>query len=256
MSQSEIRRTLFPGFPPAALAFLADLRRHNNRRWFQARKHIYEQSVKAPMVEMIYRIGEAFPRFAPEMVADPKVSLYRIYRDTRFSPDQSPYKTHAAAVFPVRGLPKNSGPGLYFHISPEEVLIGGGIYMPEPSVLRAVRERMATSPREFRSLVESPRFRKAFGELEGKQLKTMPKGFSADHPAAKYLRFQQFLFGKVFSPKLAASSRFLPTLLDCFKKGMPFIRFLAAAVTTGARGNALSMTVPAPGVSSPNTKTY
>jgi len=233
MSKSTVQRNHFPGFPPAALTFLADLRRHNNRRWFQAQKDIYEQSVKAPMVEVIGRIGEAFPRFAPEMVADPKISFYRIYRDTRFSPDKSPYKTHAAAVFPVRGLPKNSGPGLYFHISPEEVLIGGGIYMPDPPVLRAVRERIAASPREFRSIVESPRFRKAFSELEGEQLKTMPKGFSADHSAAKYLRYKQFLFGKVFSPKLATSSRFLPTLLDCFKEGMPLIRFLAAAIPKG-----------------------
>jgi len=238
MSKSTVQRNHFPGFPPAALTFLADLRRHNNRRWFQARKDIYEQSVKAPMAEVIGRIGEAFPRFAPEMVADPKISFYRIYRDTRFSPDKSPYKTHAAAVFPVRGLPKNSGPGLYFHISPEEVLIGGGIYMPEPPVLRAVRERIAASPREFRSIVESPRFRKAFGELEGEQLKTMPKGFSADHSAAKYLRYKQFLFGKVFSPKLATSSRFLPTLLACFQEGIPLIRFLAAAIPKGARGNA------------------
>ena len=228
MSKSTVRRNHFPGFPPAALSFLADLRKHNNRPWFQARKHIYEQCVKGPMVEMIGRIGEAFLRFAPEMAADPKVSLYRIYRDTRFSPDKSPYKTHAAAVFPVRGLPKNSGPGLYFHISPEEVLIGGGIYMPEPPVLRAVRERIAASPREFISIVESPRFRKAFGEMEGEQLKMMPKGYSVDHPAAKYLRYKQFLFGKVFSPTLATSPRFLPTLLECFEQGMPLIRFLAA----------------------------
>ena len=203
MSRNSARRDYFPGFPPAALTFLADLRRHNNRRWFQARKDIYEQSVKAPMIELIHRIGEAFPRFAPEMVADPKVSLYRIYRDTRFSPDKSPYKTHAAAVFPVRGLPKNSGPGLYFHIAPDEVLIGGGIYMPDSSVLRTVRERIAASPHEFRAIVESSRFRKAFDELEGEQLKTMPKGFSVDHPAAEYLRYKQFLFGKVFPPKLA-----------------------------------------------------
>jgi uncharacterized protein (TIGR02453 family) len=181
------------------------------------------------MVELVHQIGEAFPRFAPEVVADPKVSLYRIYRDTRFSPDKSPYKTHAAAVFPVRGVPKNSGPGLYFHIAPDEVLIGGGIYMPDSSVLRAVRARIAASPREFRAIVESQRFRKAFDELEGEQLKTMPKGFSADHSAAKYLRYKQFLFGKVFPPKLATSSRFLPTILDCFEEGMPLIRFLAAA---------------------------
>jgi uncharacterized protein (TIGR02453 family) len=223
-------------FPPDALVFLAGLRKHNRRDWFQPRKHIYEESVKAPMIEAIHRVGEAFRRFAPEMVADPKVSLYRIYRDTRFSPDKSPYKTHAAAVFPVRGLPKNSGPGLYFHFSPEEVLMGGGMYMPETDALRAVRARIAALPREFIALVESRRFRKMFGELEGERLKTMPKGFSADHPAAKYLRHKQFLFGTVHPSSLATSSRFFPTLLDCFRGGMPLIRFLAKAVPKGEIG--------------------
>jgi uncharacterized protein (TIGR02453 family) len=220
-------------FPPAALAFLGELRKHNQRRWFQPRKHIYEESVKTPMTEAVHRIGEALARFAPEMVADPKISLYRIYRDTRFSPDKSPYKTHAAAVFPFRGLPKNSGPGLYFHISPEEVLIGGGMYMPESEALRAVRAAIAATPREFIRIVESKRFRKAFGELEGEQLKTMPKGFSADHPAARYLRYKQFLFSRVHSPSLATSPRFFPTLLGGFKEGMPLIRFLAKAVPKG-----------------------
>lgn len=225
-----------PAFPPGALAFLGQLRKHNRRDWFQPRKHIYEDTVKGPMVEVIHRMGEAFRRFAPEMVADPKVSHYRIYRDTRFSPDKSPYKTHAAAVFPVRGLPKNSGPGLYFHISPEEVLIGGGMYMPEPPALRAVRQRIAANPREFIGIVESPRFRRAFGELQGEQLKTMPKGFSPDHQAARYLRHKQFLFGKFFAPSLATSPRFFPTLIDCFQEGMPLIRFLARAVPKGELG--------------------
>jgi uncharacterized protein (TIGR02453 family) len=223
-------------FPPAALTFLSELRKHNQRRWFQPQKHIYEESVKAPMIEAVHRVGEAFRRFAPEMVADPKISLYRIYRDTRFSPDKSPYKTHAAAVFPFRGLPKNSGPGLYFHISPEEVLIGGGMYMPEPPALRAVRARIAAFPREFIRIVESKRFRKAFGELEGERLKTIPKGFSADHPAARYLRHKQFLFGNLYAPGLATSPRFFPTLIDCFRGGMPLIRFLAKAVPKGDLG--------------------
>lgn len=222
------------GFPPEALQFLRDLRKHNNRRWFQARKENYEQLLKAPMAEIIVSIGEAFRRFAPEMVADPKISPYRIYRDTRFSADKSPYKTHAAAVFPVRGLPKNAGPGLYFHVSPDELLMGGGIYMPDPPVLRAVREHIAAHPREFLSIVEGTAFRKAFGELEGERLKTMPKGFSADQDAAEYLRYKQFLFGKTCPPKLATSPRLLPALLDCFEKGMPLIRFLKEAVGKGS----------------------
>ena len=216
-------------FPPEALTFLASLRRHNTRPWFQAHKETYEQAIKGPMVEVIVSLREAFRHFAPEMVADPRVSVYRLYRDTRFSRDKSPYKTQTAAVFPARGLPTNSGPGLYFHISPDEVLIGGGIYMPEPDLLRAVRNRIAKRPEEFFSLVNDRKFRRTFGVLEGEQLKSMPKGFLPDHVAARYLRYKQFLFGKVFPPLLATSSRLLPTLVDCFQKGMPLIRFLSKA---------------------------
>ncbi|MBI4464462.1 MAG: DUF2461 domain-containing protein [Acidobacteria bacterium] len=231
-----MRSAKFPGFPPEALVFLAALRKHNIRVWFQARKETYERAIKSPMTELILSIGEAFRGFAPEMVADPRVSFYRIYRDTRFSRDKSPYKTQAAAVFPVRGLPKNSGPGLYFHISPDEVLMGGGIYMPEPRLLRAVRQRIAEKPEEFFSILQANKFRRTFGDLEGEQLKSMPKGFSADHVAARYLRYKQFLFGNVHPSPLATSRRLLPTLLTCFETGMPLIRFLREAAMQAISG--------------------
>lgn len=217
----------FKGLPPEAVTFLRRLKRNNRREWFQVHKDDYERFVKAPMTELILCIGEGLRRAAPEIVADPKTSLYRIYRDTRFNPDKTPYKTHAAAVFPVCGLPKNSGPGLYFHVSPEELLVGGGIYMPDPPLLRAVREEIAANPRAFVRIVEAPSFRKAFGQLEGDQLKSMPKGFSPQHPAAEYIRYKQFLFGQVLSPRIASSTRLLPAILDCFEKGMPLVRFLS-----------------------------
>lgn len=213
-------------FPPEGVAFLRQLKRNNNREWFQAHKNSYERFVRTPMAEMVVVIGEAFRRFAPEMVAEPRVSIYRIYRDTRFSRDKTPYKTQVAAVFPVRGLPKNSGPGLYFHISPEEVLIGGGIYMPESALLRAVRHEIAAHPKKFLAIVEGREFRNAFGELEGEQLKTAPKGFPPDHPTARYLRYKQFLFGEEHPAALATTPRLVPTVLRCFEKGMPLIRFL------------------------------
>ena len=218
-----------PTFPREGMAFLGRLKRNNNREWFQAHKDSYERFVRAPMADLVLAIGEAFRRFAPEMVADPKVSIYRIYRDTRFSQDKTPYKTQVAAVFPVRGLPKNSGPGLYFHIAPEEVLIGGGVYMPEPELLRVVREQLMARPKQFLAIVESREFRKAFGELEGEQLKSAPKGFPAEHPAARYLRYKQYLFGEIHPASLATSPKFLPRLLNCFEKSMPLIRFLKVA---------------------------
>ena len=224
----------FAGFPKEGLAFLRQLKRNNNREWFQANKQSFEQFVKAPMEELVLAIGDRLRKAAPEIVADPKVSIYRIYRDTRFSKDKSPYKTHVAAVFPTRGLSKHSGPGFYFHISPDELLMGGGIYMPEPEVLRAVRESIAAHPKKFLAIVEGASFRKAFGELEGEQLKSAPKGFSADHSASKYLRYKQFLFGETYPPEVALTPRLLPALLKCFEGGLPLMRFLAAPAKTVA----------------------
>ena len=113
------------------MRFLRALKRNNRREWFNSRKERYEAEVRAPMIAIIEQLALDFRDFAPELVAGPKSSLYRIYRDTRFSADKKPYKTHAAAVFPWRGLPKHEGAGLYFHVGPEELWIGGGLYMPQ-----------------------------------------------------------------------------------------------------------------------------
>ena len=110
-----------PRFTPAALKFLRALKRNNRREWFNAHRDDYEAHVRQPMTVIIERLGVDFRAFAPELVASPRVSLYRIYRDTRFSENKTPYKTHVAAVFPTRGLAKHEGAGLYFHVSPEEV---------------------------------------------------------------------------------------------------------------------------------------
>src|SRR5690349_18014465 len=132
----------FRVFPPASLKFLQQIRRHNNSEWFAKNRAVYEESLKAPLQELVAAVAVGLRKDAPEIVADPAKSAYRIYRDVRFSPDKSPYKTHVAAIFPTRGATKNSGPGLYFHYSAEEVLIAGGVYMPEPDQLRAIREHI------------------------------------------------------------------------------------------------------------------
>ena len=104
---------LFRSFSPQALTFLRALKRNNNREWFAARKNEYERLVREPMLTLIDRLAADLPAFAPELVASPKASLYRIYRDTRFSEDKTPLKTNVAAIFPCRGLPKHQGAGLY-----------------------------------------------------------------------------------------------------------------------------------------------
>lgn len=215
-----------PRFPVEGLKFLRAIKRNNRREWFQAHREEYEKYVKGPMTEIVLALAGDFRKIAPEMVADPKICLYRIYRDTRFSNDKSPYKSHTAAVFPPRGLGKHSGAGLYFHISGEETLIAGGIYAPMPENLLAVRQQIAGHHRSFRSIVESPAFRKAFDEMGGAKLSRVPKGFRSDHPAAEYLKHKQFLAGRQFPADLATSPRFYRTLVAHFWALMPFLRFL------------------------------
>ncbi len=186
-------------FTIKTLRFLRALKRNNDREWFRARKAQYEADVRQPMIALIERLAADFKSFAPEFVAEPKVSLYRIYRDTRFSADKTPLKTHAAAHFPMRGMPKGEGGGLYFEIAPAWVWIGGGLYMPSNPQLHVIRAHIAASHPRFHRLVTAPAFRRTVGTLEGERLSRVPRGYDRDHPAAHYLQFKQFLAGREFA---------------------------------------------------------
>src|SRR5436189_3828970 len=146
-------KTGFRGFPEAGMQFFRGLKRNNRREWFQARKHVYDEQLKAPMVELVTALTGEMMRFAPDYVADPAKAIYRIYRDTRFSKDKTPYKTHIAAVFPRRGAGKNSASGYYFHISPDDIHVGGGVYQPATEELAAIRAHLAEHHEEFRGIV-------------------------------------------------------------------------------------------------------
>ena len=178
------------------------------------------------MADLIGALAEEFHQFAPEMVASPKVSAYRIHRDTRFSKDKSPYKTHVAAVFPRSGLGKHEGAGFYVHIAPSELLVGGGLYMPLPEDLNAVRCRIADDPESFLKIVHNRQFQKLFGKVDGEKLIRVPRGFPAEHPAADYLKYKQFLAGRTFSPAVSTTPAFYEVVVETFRGMLPFIRFL------------------------------
>ena len=222
-----------PGFTAHTLAFLRALKRHNDRTWFAAHKDDYETHVRAPMLATIDRLAGDFPRIAPDLIAVPRC-MYRIHRDTRFSPDKTPYKTHVAAVFPHRALPKNESAGLYFHLSPDQLWIGGGLYAPQTPQRQRIREHIAANLRSFRSLVESPVFRR-LGGVTGTSLKRVPRGFPPDHEAAPYLKLQQYLVGATLDPALTTSPRFYGTLLRRFTALAPFITFLNTPLVATAR---------------------
>jgi uncharacterized protein (TIGR02453 family) len=213
-------------FTPRTLTFLRALKRNNDREWFKARKEQYERDVREPMIAVIERLAEDLPGFAPDLIAAPKQSLYRIYRDTRFSEDKTPLKTHVAATFPTRHLPKKQGAGLYFHIGLGEVWIGGGFYAPSPADLLRIREHLSGNYQRFRTIVEAPAFKRQLGAIDGERLRRVPRGFAADHPAAEYLKFKQFYAGKEFEPAFASSPRFYHTLVGVFKDVSPLVAFL------------------------------
>jgi len=218
-----------PRFTAGTLKFLRALKRNNRREWFNSHRDDYEAHVRAPMTAVVERLAHDFRAFAPELVASPKLSIYRIYRDTRFSENKAPYKTHAAAVFPTRGLAKHEGAGLYFHVSHEDVWIGGGMYAPQPPQLHAVREHIAANIKHLRAIVESPAFRRRV-TLEGEKLTRVPRGFPKDHEAAEYLKFRHFIAGAEFPAALAASPKFYSTVLAVFREVLPLSRFLNAAL--------------------------
>lgn len=224
----------FGGFPPEALQFLRRLKRNNNREWFLRHKDTYEQKVKAPMVELALHLGREMQHFAPEMLCDPGRAIYRFYRDTRFSADKTPYKTHIAAIFYPRGMQKHNCAGLYFHIAPEGVEIAGGVYMPEPETLLAIRRHIAEHHKKLRAIIGSREFRRLFGEMWGERLTRPPKGFPKDHPAADLLRYKQFLADVTQPAALAESPKLPATLVRLFRGMMPLVRFLNEPLPAGA----------------------
>lgn len=215
-------------FTRKTLSFLRSLTRNNDREWFRARKADYERHVRGPMMEMLDRLAADLPRFAPEVIADPRVSLYRIYRDTRFSADKTPLKTHAAAHFPSKPFRRGQGAGLYFEVAPGWCWIGGGLYMPSPQDLQAIRGHIAAHHRALHRIVTRPAFTRAVGRLDGEQLTRVPRGYLEDHPGEYYLRFKQFLAGREFEAEFATSPRFYRQVLTTFEAVVPLVRFLNA----------------------------
>jgi uncharacterized protein (TIGR02453 family) len=219
-------RSAFPGFPAEGLAFFSSLQRNNRREWFQPRKAIFEATMKQPMRDLVGAVNSAMKSFAPEYVTDPDKAIYRIYRDTRFSKDKTPYKDHLAASFSRRG--DKAGAGYYFAVSHKEVAIGGGIYMPEPETLRAMRQHVAEHHEEFRKIAGARAVRQLFTAVQGEQLSRVPKGYASDHPAADILRMKQYLLYVELPPDLATTPALYTEVVKHFRALTPLVEFLNA----------------------------
>ncbi|HUA22407.1 MAG TPA: DUF2461 domain-containing protein [Bryobacteraceae bacterium] len=219
-------RTAFAGFPPEMPRFFRALKRNNRREWFQLRKHLYEQHVKEPMLELVAALNEELKKFAPAYVTDPKKALFRIYRDTRFSHDKTPYKTHIAASFSRRGSERLHLGGFYFSVSPETVEIAGGIYHPEPDTMLLVRNHIAENHAELRRILAGRSARKFFGKLAGDALTRSPKGFDPAHPAAEFIKMKDWIFDAALDPGVATTSRLNREIVERFRSMAPLIEYL------------------------------
>jgi uncharacterized protein (TIGR02453 family) len=215
--------------------FFRDLKKNNNREWFQPRKQIFEEKVRAPMVDLVEALNAWFVEKAPEFVNDPARSIYRIYRDTRFSKDKTPYKDHIAALFPHRDMEKHRGGGFYVQVNHSGVGIAGGVYGPMPEQMLILRNRFAEAHEEFRELTEGKPFRKLMGEIQGDQLTRVPKGFPFDHPAGDLLRRKSwYWYVENDNLDLAASARLTREVTKHFSMMLPAIQWMNRALLRGA----------------------
>ena len=229
----------FAGFSQDAIQFLADLAQNNDRGWFQPRKAEFERLLKAPMEAMIAALSERLEARGVPMLADPKRAPFRIYRDTRFSRDKSPYKTHLGATFPwVEGAPevedgggheeRAHGNGSYFHFQPGEMYVGGGMWQMERPRLEAFRAAVLRDPDRVRAVFEEPAFVAWFGGARPHdQLKRFPPGYPQDHPLADLFRWKDVVFGRSLDDTEVLSRELPDRLAEGYATAVPIFRFLA-----------------------------
>jgi uncharacterized protein (TIGR02453 family) len=217
----------FDGFPTDAIRFLRELKKNNDRDWFNENKSRFETSVKEPMLQLLAALAVRMKGVHPEIELEPKKAMYRIYRDVRFSKDKAPYKTWIAAAFTYQGFDRKQDAAFYFHITPEEVGVGGGLYAPAGDRLKNLRAAIDADAAELRGILKEKKFKKSFGELTGEELQRIPQGFDKEHPDADLLRKKQFLCWKALPTSVIRKAEFLDELAEDFAAMAAFVRYLA-----------------------------
>ncbi|MBT8202910.1 MAG: DUF2461 domain-containing protein [Acidimicrobiia bacterium] len=219
-------------FTSATFTFLRDLEGNNKREWFKANKGRYDATIKEPALDFIEDFAKPLSRISPHFVADPSLqggSLFRIYRDTRFSKDKTPYKTNTGLHFRHFMAKDAHAPGFYLHIQPGENFMGVGLWRPETKVAYQIREHIAEHPAEWKKASRGKRFADVFS-LEGDSLTRPPKGFDADHPLIEDLKRKDFIASTRLTQKDVTSSGFMKTFESNCKRAAPFMKFLCDAL--------------------------
>ena len=219
-------------FTPATFRFLRDLRKNNDREWFQANKERYESCVREPAQRFIAEFARPLRRISPHLLADPRPvggSMFRIHRDVRFSPDKRPYKTHLGIHFRHEAGKDAHAPGLYLHLEPGDVFAGAGLWSPPGAVLAEIRDALDERPAVWRRTLAARGFRSQWA-LSGDSLKRVPRGFDPEHPLAEDLKRKEFIAVTGFRERDACSPEFPQRLEKAWKSAAPFLRFLTDAL--------------------------
>jgi uncharacterized protein (TIGR02453 family) len=222
----------YAGFKPETLKFLKELKKNNNRDWFNENKPRYEEQVLDVALHFIQSMQDPLKDIAPHFTAIPKRmggSLMRVYRDTRFSKNKLPYKTNIGMQFRHEQAKNVHSPGYYVHIDPDDVFLGAGMWMPESEPLLGIRQRIADKPQEWQRVKGDKAFARHF-KLGGSSLTRPPRGFDKEHPMIEDIKRKSFIAIKNMSHDDALSPQFQRKVETAFKAATPYMQFLCKAV--------------------------
>lgn len=223
----------FKGFDPDLMLFLTELSQNNNRQWFEENKTRYRERIQIPMSHFIMAFAPRLEKISPCFVADPRLqggSMFRIYRDARFSHNKTPYKTNVGCQFRHDAGKNVHAPGFYFHIEPGEIFIGGGIYKPDSEALFKIRTAIAEKASKWQNIVYEKEFVSRFGEIYGESLKTSPKGFSAQHPCIEHLKKKTWFVTQALNEEDLYSPDLIHKVETVFNAAGPLMQFLTNAL--------------------------
>jgi uncharacterized protein (TIGR02453 family) len=210
---------------PDTLSFIADLSTNNNKPWFDEQRESYlaaKADFEIFVGDLLKELTVLDPAFGEHRAKD---CIYRIFRDVRFSKDKTPYKSHFGAFF-SKGGRKFPGAGYYLHLEPGKSFAGGGLWGPEPALLKAVRQEIDYNFDEFSAITGTKPFIKFFKKVNGEQLKTLPKGYATDNPAIEYLKMKSFTVGTHIDDKELLGKSFIKKAIEIFTTMKPFVDFL------------------------------
>lgn len=222
----------FQGFPADLVKFLSELARHNNRTWFAANRERYEESVRGPALEFIAAMSALLSRLSPHFTAIPKKvggSLMRIHRDVRFSKDKKPYKTNLGIQFRHGAGKDVHAPGFYFHVDPQEVFLGAGIWHPDSESLSRIRQAIDEDPAAWKRAKGNKAFRARF-ELAGESLKRPPRGYAADHPLLEDLKRKDHIAVCRWDHDDLLQRSVVQDAIAAFRTSKPYMAFLCGAI--------------------------